>query len=507
MSHLIEVSNPATGEKIGEVKGISVKEGVEAIARAKKAQELWAKKPLAQRVKVIQRFNKALIDKADDFCQAITLENGKPLMEAMITEVLPVVDITDYFCGHAAEILAKQPISMHRLKYRKSYIHFKPRGVVFVISPWNFPFVIPVGEVIMSLIAGNAVIQKPASLTPLIALKTRELMLEIGLDPNLYQVLPMKGEDAFKLIGAGVDYVNFTGSVATGEKVSAECGKHLIPCTMELGGKDPAIVCEDVNIGHAARCIAWGAFANAGQVCASVERVYVHESIYQKFVDKVVEVVKEMKIGDPFEDGISMGPMKDPHQLKIVADHIDNARNNGAVILTGGYKIDGPGLFYAPTVLVDVNDDMECVKEETFGPTMPIMKYSDIDEAVRRANDSPYGLNAYVFTADRYKGQRIAEKLQAGTVMVNEVLITYGLPETPWGGVKKSGVGRVHGDDGLRELCIQYHVNYDLPYQIPWSPFRYPYTHKKYRIFLNSLKTLWGQGIGAKLSGIRGLFK
>ncbi len=507
MNHKIKVHNPATDEVIGEIQALDVGEGVKAIERAKKAQAKWGQKSLGQRIKVLQRFKKALMEKADEFSRAISTENGKPLMESMITEVLPTVDITDYFCSKAPGILAKKPIAMRMMKYRKSYIHYKPRGVVYIISPWNFPFVIPTGEVVMALIAGNAVIQKPASLTPMIALKARDLMVENGLDPDLFQVLPMKGEHAFKLIGSGVDYVNFTGSVATGEKVSAECGKHLIPCTMELGGKDAAIVCEDVSIDHAAKYLVWGAFANAGQVCASVERVYVHEKIYNQFVDKVVSIVKELKIGDPFADGVSIGPMKDPHQLKIVQQHVENARENGATVLTGGYKIDGPGQFYAPTILVDVDEDMECVKEETFGPTMPIMKYSDIDDAVQRANDSPFGLNAYVFTADRYRGQRIAEKLQAGTVMVNAALMTYGLPETPWGGVKKSGVGRVHGDDGLRDLCIPSHVNYDLPFEISWNPFLYPYSHRKYKAFLNSLKAFWGQGFSDKLSGIRGLFK
>ncbi len=496
----IVVRNPATGEVLGDVKSFTFEEGVEAIKRAKAAQKKWAAKSFAERSAVLKRFQFALVDRANEVCQLIARENGKPLTEAMCTEVFPVIDLTSYFRRNAKRILRDKPIRMHLLVYRKSYVNYRPYGVIFCISPWNFPFTIPTGEIVMALMAGNAVIQKPASLTPLIALKTRELFDQAGLDPDLYQVLPMPGATAFDLIKEGVNYVNFTGSTAVGEKVAAECGRLLIPCSMELGGKDPMIVCQDADLRHAVGSMVWGAMANAGQVCASVERAYVHESIYDKVVEKVVARVKTLKTGDPLQDGTSMGPMTDPHQLEIVVRHVEAARAAGAKILTGGERMPGPGQFYPPTVLVDVNDKMEIVAEETFGPVLPILKYKDEDEVIARCNDSPYGLNAYVFTANKARGRRIAERLEAGTVMVNEVLITHGLAETPWGGVKKSGLGRVHSDDGLRSLCVPYHINYNLVKQMAKSPFWHPYRFHVFQLLWGTLKLLFGHD---KLVGLR----
>ncbi|MFN8370411.1 MAG: aldehyde dehydrogenase family protein, partial [Bacteriovoracaceae bacterium] len=287
-NNTIAVNNPATGTLIAEVKSYSVSEGITALKKSKIAQTKWAALPIKERIVFLKKFQHLLVEAAEELCELLAKENGKPVGEAMIMEVLPVVDLTAYFCKKAPKILKNKKISMHLVKYRKSYIHYKPKGVVYVISPWNFPFAIPTGEIIMALIAGNSVIHKPASITPLIALKTRELLLKTGIDPDLYQVLPMSGAEAFQLIREGVDYVNFTGSTSVGEKVAAECGRLFIPCSMELGGKDPAIVCEDAHIDHAAESLVWGAFANAGQVCASVERAYVHASIYDQVVEKVV---------------------------------------------------------------------------------------------------------------------------------------------------------------------------------------------------------------------------
>jgi acyl-CoA reductase-like NAD-dependent aldehyde dehydrogenase len=502
----IVVKNPATGEVLAQLKSHSFDEGKDAIRRAHVAQKKWEATPLHKRIETLKQFQYALVDHAKEVAELIAKENGKPLAEAITTEVLPVVDLTAYFCKRAPKLLAPKHIPLHLLKHRKSYLHYRPHGVVFVISPWNFPFTIPTGEIVMALLAGNAVVHKPASLTPLVALKTRELFDRAGLDPDLYQVLPTNGETAFKLIGEGVNYVNFTGSTAVGRKVSEACGKWMIPCSMELGGKDPMIVCADADIDLAAGSLVWGAFANAGQVCASVERGYIHESIFDQVAAKVVEKVKQLKVGNPLEDGVSMGPMTDAQQLGVVIQQVEDARKRGAKILTGGYKIEGPGQFYAPTVLVDVDESFECVAEETFGPTLPLMKYRDEDEVITRANNSRYGLNAYVFTTNKHRARRIAEQLEAGTVMINEVLITHGCPETPWGGVKESGVGRVHGDEGLRSLCIPYHVNQDAIRPPSWSPFWQPYSHKMYRGLVATIRALWGRGVGGRLEGVRNIF-
>ncbi len=434
------------------------------------------------------------------------LENGKPLQEAMVTEVLPVVDLTSYFCNHAKGILSDRRIPMHLMKHRRSLINYRPRGVMLVISPWNFPFTIPNGEIVMGLLAGNVIVHKPASLTPLIALKTRELFDEAGLPADVYQVVPTKGSVASEMIEMGVDYVNFTGSTAVGRQVSEICGRLLIPSSMELGGKDPLIVCADANLESAAGAVVWGGLANAGQVCASVERVYAHESIYDALVQKVVAKAQDLRVGDPGKGEMDVGAMVDPRQLDLVERQVEDALAKGAKALVGGKRLDGPGNFFQPTILVDVTEDMDVVTEESFGPVVPILKVSSEQEAIEKANDSIYGLNAYVYTSDRYKGQRIARKLQAGTVMVNEVLLTHGCPETPWQGCKLSGTGRVHSDDGLRDMCFPFHINDDILPQPEKSPFWHPYSDKLYRGMLAGLKAIYGRGMTGRWQGVKELF-
>ena len=309
---VIEVFNPSTGDKLGEVKSLGADELKSAVGRAKKAQKTWEAVGLAERVRVVRRFRDILLDRAEEVSEAISRENGKVLQEALEMEVFPVADLATYFSDRAAKILRPRKIDLHLMKHRRSYLHYRPRGVVLVISPWNFPFSIPYGEVVMALLAGNAVVLKPASLTPLIALKGRELFDEAGLDPDLLQVVPCPGRLASEMIEMGVDYVNFTGSTAVGTLVAEVCGRNLIPCSMELGGKDPAIVLPDADLDLVAGSLVWGAFANAGQVCASIERAYVHESIYDEVVRRVVERTAKLHVGDPLVDGTDVGSITDP---------------------------------------------------------------------------------------------------------------------------------------------------------------------------------------------------
>lgn len=501
----IEVRSPASGERIGSARSITVEEGREAIARARRAQKRWAETSIAHRADVIRRFRDVLLDRAEEVCELIARENGKVLQEALQMEVFPIADLASYFAGRAEDILAPRRINLHLLKHRRSYLHYRPRGVVLVISPWNFPFAIPFGEVVMALLAGNAVVLKPASLTPLIALKGRELFDAAGLDPDLLQVIPCSGKVAFELIGDGVGYVNFTGSTAVGLQVAEACGRNLIPCSMELGGKDAAIVLPDADLDVVTGSLVWGAFANAGQVCASIERAYVHESLYDEVVRRVVDKTAKLRVGDPLKDGTDMGPMTDPGQLAVVERQVAQALSSGAKALTGGKRLEGPGQFFPPTVLVDVNEEMEAIREETFGPTLPIMRYSKVDEAIERANACEYGLDAYVYTRDKHEARRVAERLEAGTVMINETLITHACPETPWFGVKKSGIGRVHSDDGLRDLCIGYHVNEEVVPTLKWSPFWQPYSHKMYKAIAGAARTLNRSGLQPKATAAKDL--
>lgn len=493
----IQVKCPADGKVIGEVKAYDVEEALEILERVKEARSKWAALSHPGRRWRMRAFLEVLYRRHAEVAELLSRETGKSIYEAYLFEVIPLMHLTAYFAKKAEKILQPKRIQISVFMNRASYIHYKPRGVVFVISPWNFPLSIPFGEVVMALMAGNGVLIKPASRTPLIALKMAELMREAGFDADLVRVIPGPGRMASGVLERGeVNYVNFTGSTQVGRKVAQIAGKRLIPSSMELGGKDPAIVCADANLGRAAKSVVWGAFANSGQVCASVERVYVVQSIYDAFVDRVVELTKALRQGHPLENpDVDMGSMTDRAQLEVVAQQVEDALERGARALTGGRRSPKGEMFYEPTVLVDVDESMPVVRDETFGPVLPIMRVDDEEEAIARSNDSRFGLDAYVYTRDSHKARRLAERLQAGTVIVNDALMTHAFPETPWGGVKESGMGRVHSDDGLRDLCEPRHVNYEL-ISMP-NPVWHPYSEKKAKQFLAAFDVIHREG-GAK---------
>lgn len=494
--------NKGNGEVLGKVVSLSEQDAQEAVDNARRAQSAWAKHSFQTRSRVILRFRDLVLERADEIADLLARENGKTRLEALSMEIVPIVDLCTYFAKNAQEILAPRPIRLRLMRHRGSYVHYKPRGVVLVISPWNFPFSIAHGEIVMALLAGNSVVHKPASLTPLIAQKGAELLHEAGLPSGCLQVVTTPGSVAEKMIHMGVNYVNFTGSTAVGQRVAEACGRALIPYSLELGGKDPLIVCADADLERAANACVWGAFANAGQVCASVERVYAAAQIHDDLVNRVVEKTRRLRVGDPLSAKTDVGAITDEKQLEVIEKQVNDAVAKGAKVLVGGKRGPGPGLFFEPTVLIHATEDMDVVREETFGPVLPILRVESEEEAIRRANDSIYGLDAYVFSRDREKARKIAEQLEAGTVMINEVLTTYGAPETPWGGVKKSGIGRVHGDDGLRDLCERYHVNYDRIPGFARDPYWYPYSEKIYRGMLRAMRLLFGSDARTKLRAL-----
>jgi succinate-semialdehyde dehydrogenase/glutarate-semialdehyde dehydrogenase len=366
-----------------------------------------------------------------------------------------------YFAHRTARLLKPQKIDIgqYGLMGRSSRIVYQPVGVVGIISPWNFPWATPLDEVVMALMAGNSVIVKPSELTPFTALKIGSIFKEAGLPEGLLTVLTGDGTTGAALTDSGVDKIMFTGSVSTGKRVAENAARHLTPVVLELGGKDPMIVLEDANLANAARAAVWGAFANSGQACASVERCYVHESVASDFIDRVVAETRVLKQGPPSESGTDIGAMSSERQLRIVEDHVADAVNKGATILTGGSPASGAGWFFEPTVITNVNHSMKIMNEETFGPTLPIMTFRSDSDVIALANDSSYGLTACVWTNDISRGRKLAEQIDAGTVMVNEVVYTHGVAQTPWGGVKQSGYGRTHGRMGLLELVSARHIH------------------------------------------------
>jgi succinate-semialdehyde dehydrogenase/glutarate-semialdehyde dehydrogenase len=360
-------------------------------------------------------------------------------------EVYSCCDSISYYAKRAPRFLAPEKRRIHGLMgfMKRLRVVYKPLGVVGLITPWNGPVVLAVNPLVQALLAGNAVVHKPSEVTPFSALVVKKFTEAAGFPADLYQVLQGDGSTGAALIESGVDKVSFTGSVATGRKVAEACGRRLIPCTLELGGKDPMIVCADADLERAARGAVWGAFTNAGQVCMSTERVYVVEPVAQAFIERVVELTRELRQGPESEGEVDVGAITSPGQLEIIEQHVADALAKGAKVLTGGRRNPAfEGFFFEPTVLVDVNHDMAIMRDETFGPCLPIQVVKDEEAALELANQSCYGLQASVWTRDSWKGKRLANRIAAGGVVVDDCIVTYGITESPFGGVKQSGIGR-----------------------------------------------------------------
>jgi succinate-semialdehyde dehydrogenase/glutarate-semialdehyde dehydrogenase len=454
--------DPATGEEVGRVPLATAIEVNEAVRRARREQRAWAEQSFRQRAAIIMRARRIVLDELEEIALLVSRETGKPIAEAVSMELSPTLDLMQFFARRTKRLLhaEKIDIGQYGLMGRTSRIVYKPLGVVGIISPWNFPWAIPLGEVVMALMAGNAVVLKPSELTPLVGVKINDVFKRAGLADGLLEVVTGDGTTGAALVEAGVDKIMFTGSVATGKRVAQAAAKTLTPVVLELGGKDPMIVLADADVETAASAAVWGAFSNSGQACASVERCYVHERIAQKFIASVVLKTQALKQNVGTTEDTDIGAMSSERQLALVEEHVGDAVAHGAHILTGGRRaVSLAGSFYEPTVVKDVDHTMTLMREETFGPVLPVMTFKTEEEAIRLANDSVFGLTASVWSKDARRGKRIAQKLEAGTVMVNEVLYTHGIAQTPWGGMKQSGLGRTHGRLGLLELVAPQHVH------------------------------------------------
>jgi acyl-CoA reductase-like NAD-dependent aldehyde dehydrogenase len=493
---------PATGELLGEVPVSSREDVRAAVARARKAQAAWAVLPVEERCERLLRLRDALVERADEIVEVVSRECGKPRHDALSHEVTVTVDLLTYYCKNASRILAPHDIGLHLLKHKKSTVHYVARGVVGIISPWNFPFVIPMGDVVAALVAGNAVVLKPSEVTPLTIQKAKEIFDATGLPEDLFSVVYGYGEAGQALIESGIQKLVFTGGVETGKRVAAACGANLVPCVMELGGKAPLIACADCDIERTARAIVFGGFVNSGQVCISVERVYAHELVHDQLVARVKEITGTLRQGDPQgTETVDVGAIIFPKQIEVAEKHIADAVAKGATIVSGGKKRAGAGQFFEPTVLSGCDHSMTVMKEEIFGPIVPIQKVTSEDEAVRLANDSHLGLNAYVFTKNREKGKRLALRIEAGSVCVNDVLVNYAAAEAPFGGIKQSGFGRVHGDDALRDMADARHVFSGRVPEPSNDPLWFPYSTKAYRWQMRVLRALFSRGSIVKRLG------
>jgi len=494
---LFEIKSPVSLESIGQIRAASPEEVKAAVGRARKAQQEWARRSFDERAEVLWRVVDQLVERQDEIVDLVVKETGKTLQEAISMEVLaPCMQISHY-AKRAKKYLAtvtKRPAGVMRFA-KKVTLHYQPLGVIGLITPWNGPVALAANPLAQALMAGNAVVHKPSEVTPFSAVLLRDLCVAAGLPEDLYQVLQGDGATGAALVESGVDKVSFTGSVATGRKVGEACGRNLIPVTLELGGKDAMIVCADADLDRAADGAVRGSFFNTGHYCCGTERVYVPEAIYAPFVERVVEMAKPLRQA---EQGISdVGAVFWDKQMDIIEDHMRDAQDKGARVLVGGERDRSlSGYFFPPTVVVDVDHSMDLMRRETFGPIVAIQKVRDEEEAVELANDSDYGLSGNVWTSDLDKGGRIGERMVTGSVSVNDISVTYGIPEAPFGGVKESGVGQVNGEVGIRGYCHLHPVIVDTTKKAQGG---YPYTEESAAGLRKMVKTVFGNRLLRRL--------
>ena len=487
---LYRVKSPVTLESIGEFQSATEADVRAAVLRAKKAQREWATRSFDERAEVLWRLVDQFVERQDEIVDLVMKETGKARNEAISMEVMaPCMQISHY-AKHAGRYLkTKTRRASGLMRFTKKVrLVYQPLGVVGLITPWNGPVALAANPLAQALMAGNAVVHKPSEVTPLSALLVKELTEAAGFPADLYQVVQGDGETGAALLEAGVDKVSFTGSVATGRKVGEACGRNLIPCTLELGGKDAMIVCSDADLDRAADGAVRGSFFNTGHYCCGTERVYVPESIYEPFVDRVVAQTSALQQTDSGEGDV--GAVFWDKQMDIIEAHVADAKAKGAKVLVGGERDRSlSGYFFPPTVVVDVDHEMDLMREETFGPVIAIQKVKDEEEAIGLANDSDYGLSGNLWTADLDRGEKLAERVTTGSVSINDIAVTYGIPEAPFGGVKASGVGQVNGETGIRGYC---HLHPIITDTVKKAQGGYPYTDESAERMKKAVKTLFG---------------
>ncbi len=490
----IDNMNPATMKLINRLPVCTEADVENAVAAARSAYSSWSSLPPEDRADALDRLREQLVKDMQEMIDTICEETGKTEMDGLV-EIFTVCEHLKYVASRGPQLLADEKRSTGIFIHKKAYITYQSRGVIGVISPWNYPLILTLSPIMQGLMAGNTVVVKPSEITPNTSLKLREIATRSGLPENVLKVVTGFGETGAALVASkGTDMICFTGSTATGRRIGEICGRMLKPVILELGGKDPMIICADANLDRAVNGAIWGSFSNSGQTCISVERIFVEESVYEEFMQKIREKARGIKQGLR-ENHPSVGSMTFEKQVGIVKTHLADAEKKGARIELCGDRPPGlAGLFLNPLIVTNVQSDMQIMQEESFGPLVAIMKFRDEDHAVELANNTVYGLNASVWSCDLDKAKRIARRIHSGSICINDVDVNYIVSDLPFGGTKESGIGRVYGPEGLRAFTNPQSVTVDragifgITKEIHW----FPYTERKLNILKKTVRWLFG---------------
>lgn len=504
--------NPVTGELLAEVPVNSADDVRLAVARAREAQKYWAQFSVKERIKRLQPIARFLAEKAETIAEVIARDTGKVRLDALVTEVINSLMAINYYSKKAPTFLKERRIKPGNLLLANKWTKLRrvPYGVIGIITPWNYPFTIAFSEVVMGLMAGNGIVLKTASQTQMVGQLLKEAIEQADLPDGLFNYLNLPGKvagDAF--LEAGVNKLFFTGSVAVGKYLMRKASETLTPVNLELGGNDPMIVCADADLNRATSGAVWAGFSNAGQSCGGVERIYVHESVYEPFLALLKKKVEALRVGYDTNFETDMGGMTTENQIRTVQQHIEDALAKGAKIFAqsqvrdeGKYKNLLPA-----TVLVDVTHEMDVMRDETFGPVVGVMPVKNDEQAIQMANDSYLGLTASVWSKNRKKAGKIARRMEAGVVTVNDHLMSHGLPETSWGGFKESGIGRTHGELGFYELTQSQMIVDDYLPGVKKNMWWQPYSKQVFDGMMGLIDFLFKKNLRVRMKGMRRLLR
>ncbi|TVR61255.1 MAG: aldehyde dehydrogenase family protein [Spirochaetaceae bacterium] len=504
---MTEIVKPATGEFLAAVENESPESLKEKVARARAAQPAWAALTVRERARHLRLVREFVVTNADRISGTIADCTGKTLNDAFVTETFPAALAVGYYCKAVARFMRPRRLGRSSVMFfnKRSYLYNEPYGVVGIISPWNYPFGIPFHEVVAALLAGNAVVLKVAGQAQPVGGLFAEMMRHAGIPDDVFSVVTMAGAVAGSaMIHSGIAKLFFTGSVAVGKRLMAEAADVLLPVSLELGGNDAMIVCDDANVARAASGAVWAGLSNAGQSCGGVERIYVYDPVYDEFMSRLETIVAGLRHGVDLEADI--GSLTTASQKQTVEAHISDALAKGARIRARSSAPED-GFFHAVVVLENVTHEMDVMRHETFGPILAVMRVESEDEAVRLANDSYLGLTASVWTKNTKTARRIAARLEAGAVTVNDHLMSHGMAETPWGGYKQSSIGRSHGGPGLSEVVRSKVVVHDSLHRLPRNIWWHPYSGSVYRGLKSGLFFLFGTGSLRRLAHLFALIR